>query len=595
MSIHADRLAALRAELSRSGLDGFLVPIADEHGSEYVGAYAQRLAWLTGFDGSAGAAAVLSGVATLFVDGRYTLQAAAQVDAQAFTIISSVDTPLTDWLGQNAQPGMRIGFDPWLHSEKQATDLKAAAEGRGATLVSVTVNPIDALWSGQPAPSDAPLAVQPDRLAGRSSAEKRGEIGRWLEETGADAAVITALDSIAWLYNVRGADVAHTPVPLAFTVLHRDGTAELFVDEPKLTPEVRAHLGNAVRLAPRAAFAEALGSLGGKVVAADPASQAHAVFEALRRAGARIVAKRDPVLLPKAIKNAAEIAGMRAAHVRDGVAIARFLHWIDAHGPSGEVDELAAMAQLEAFRRETGALKDTSFTTIMGAGPNGAIIHYHATPETSRTIRAGDLLLIDSGGQYQDGTTDITRTVAIQPDAVTAERRDRFTRVLQAHIAVACARFPLGAKGSQIDGLARRPLWEAGLDYAHGTGHGVGCYLAVHEGPQRIASYGGGDEPLKPGMILSNEPGYYKQGEYGIRIENLLLVTPDKRPGDEKDMLAFHDLTLAAIDRRLIEPALLTERERAWVDTYHARVAAEIAPLLPSEVAEWLRAACAPL
>jgi Xaa-Pro aminopeptidase len=595
MSTHADRLAALRAHLADTGLDGFLVPIADEHGSEYVGAYAQRLAWLTGFDGSAGSAAVLPGVAALFVDGRYTLQAASQVDGEAFTIVPSVDTPLTDWLGQNAQPGMRIGFDPWLYSEKQATDLKAAAEGRGATLVPVAANPIDALWSGQPAPSDAPLAVQPDTLAGRSSAEKRAEIGRFLDETGADAAVVTALDSIAWLYNVRGADVAHTPVPLAFTILHRDGTAELFVDEPKLTPEVRAHLGNAVRLAPRAGFPDALGGLSGKVVTADPATQAHAVFEALRAAGARVVAKRDPVALPKAIKNAAEIAGMRAAHVRDAVAIARFLHWIDGHGPSGQIDELAAMEQLEAFRRETGALKDTSFTTIMGAGPNGAIIHYRATPETSRRIMSGDLLLIDSGGQYQDGTTDITRTVPIGPDAATPERRDRFTRVLQGHIAVASARFPLGAKGCQLDGLARRPLWEAGLDYAHGTGHGVGCFLAVHEGPQRIASYGGGDEPLKPGMILSNEPGYYKPGEYGIRIENLVLIAEDKQAGDEKDMLAFEDLTLAPIDRRLIDPALLSADEHAWIDAYHAHVAAEIAPLLPADVAAWLREACAPL
>lgn len=593
MSTHADRLAALRAELGRRGVDGFLVPIADEHGSEYVGSYAQRLAWLTGFDGSAGSAAVLADRAAIFVDGRYTLQASRQVDSALFAVVPSLDTPLKDWLASNVRPGARVGFDPWLYTERQADELKAAVEGRGGQLVPLAENPLDRVWSDRPAPSAAPLIVHPPEFAGRSSADKRAQVAQWLEGEGADVAVITALDSIAWLYNVRGEDVARTPVPLAFTLVHRDGTADLFVDDAKLTPAVRTHLGNAVRVAPRAAFGEALGHLAGLTVAADPDRMARAVFDALRHAGARIIARRDPALLPKAIKNPAEIAGMRAAHVRDGAALCRFLHWLSVEGPTGTVDELGAERKLLGFRRETGSLRDLSFDAIMGSGPNGAIIHYRATEASNRRVQPGELFLIDSGGQYPDGTTDVTRTVAI--GTPTAEMRDRFTRVLQGHIAIDAAVFPDGAKGCQLDGFARKPLWEAGLDYAHGTGHGVGSYLAVHEGPQRIGTFNGGDEPLRAGMILSNEPGYYKPEAFGIRIENLVLVVPKPIDGAERSMLGFETLTLAPIDRTLVDPALLSPLERDWLNAYHARVVTTISPLVPEEVRAWLVSSCAPI
>jgi len=593
MSTHADRLRALRDELGRRGVDGFLVPIADEHGSEYIGSYAQRLAWLTGFDGSAGAAAVLSDRAAIFVDGRYTLQAAAQVDADLFRIVPSLETPLSAWLAANVREGVRVGFDPWLYTERQAEELKSAVEGRGGMLVPLAENPIDRVWADRPAQSDAPLEIQPIELAGRGSAEKRHEIARWLEGEGADVAVITALDSIAWLFNVRGRDVARTPVGLAFTLVHRDGTADLFVDDAKITPEVRAHLGNSVRISPWSAFGEAISHLAGLTVAADPDRMARAVFDGLRAAGARVITRRDPALLPKAIKNAAEIAGTRAAHIRDGAALTRFLHWLSIEAPTGTLDELTAMARLEGFRRETGALKDLSFDSIVGSGPNGAIIHYRATPATNRRVQPGELLLVDSGGQYPDGTTDVTRTIAVGEP--TAEMRDRFTRVLKGHIGVDTAVFPDGAKGCQLDGFARKALWDAGLDYAHGTGHGVGSYLAVHEGPQRIATYGGGDEPLRAGMICSNEPGYYKPHAFGIRIENLVLIVPKAIDGAERDMLGFEPLTLAPIDRALVEPSLLTDAERDWLNSYHARVVETLAPLVPEEVRAWLANACAPL
>jgi Xaa-Pro aminopeptidase len=593
MSNHADRLAALRAELARDGLDGFLVPVADEHGSEYVPAYAQRLAWLTGFDGSAGAAAVLPGQAALFVDGRYTLQASRQVDPALFAVVPSAETPLADWLGAQVAPGQRIGFDPWLYTERQVEGLRRAVEGRGGQLVAVEANPLDRAWADQPAASTAPLIVQPDALAGRSSAEKRAEIGQWMEARGVDAVALTMLDSVAWLFNVRGGDVARTPVPLAFAIVRRDGTATLFVDDIKLSPEVRAHLGNSVETRPRWAFPEALGELRGRAVAADSERSAHAVFAALAAAGARAVEARDPCVLPKAIKTPAEITGMRSAHLRDGAALTRFLHWLSIEAPRGEVDELTAIARLEAFRRETGALKDLSFDTIAGSGPNGAIIHYRATEASNRRVQPGELFLIDSGGQYADGTTDVTRTVAVGEP--TADMRRHFTLVLKAHIALATAVFPDGARGCQLDGVTRAPLWAAGLDYAHGTGHGVGAFLAVHEGPARIASYGGGDEPLRAGMILSNEPGYYREGAFGIRIENLVLVVPRDVPGAEKPMLGFETLTLAPIERALVEPGMLTPAERGWLDAYHAAVMAGVGPQVPGDTRAWLSKACAPV
>ena len=593
MSSHADRLAALRAQLARDRLDGFVVPLTDEHMSEYVGGYAQRLAWLTGFQGSAGTAVVLPAEAAIFVDGRYTLQVREQVDPDHWAYVSVPETSVADWLGANAPAGARIGYDPWLHSRAWATAAAAALRAKGAELVAVRANPIDQVWTDRPAPSAARLVVHPDEYAGRSAAEKRTEIAEWLARTGSDAVVLSALDSIAWTFNIRGRDVERTPVALAYAIVHRDGTADLFVAPEKIDEAVAQHLGNAVRLHDRAAFAAALSGLGGRRVAVDPERAVAAIFAALEDGGATLYEARDPAVLPKATKNPVEIAGHRAAQARDGAAIVRFLHWFDGAAPGGQLTELSAAAKLLALREETGKLEDLSFDTISAAGPNAAIPHYRVTPESNRPILPDSIYLVDSGGQYRDGTTDITRTVIV--GTPTAEMRDRFTRVLKGHIAIATARFPRGTRGQQLDAFARRPLWEVGLDYAHGTGHGVGSYLSVHEGPARIATFGGGDEPLAPGMILSNEPGYYKGGEYGIRIENLVLVVPAELPGAEREMLGFETLTFAPIDRRLVEPGLLSAAERAWLDAYHAQVIGTIGPLVEPETRAWLAAACAPL
>jgi len=597
MSTYADRLQALREELARRRLDGFVVPLTDEHMSEYVGAYAQRLAWLTGFQGSAGTAAVLPAEAAIFVDGRYTLQVREQVSADQWSYQSVPQTSVASWLSEHAPEGARIGYDPWLHTKtwvQQAT--KALAE-KGATLVAVDTNPIDAVWPDRPLPSNARLVVQPDQFAGRSSAEKRQEIADWLVKNKADAAVLSALDSIAWTFNVRGQDVDRTPVALAYALVNADGTADLFVAPEKISEDVAQHLGNAVRLHPRDAFADHLAAMKGQRVAADPERAVSAIFKTLSDAGATLLELRDPAVLPKAIKNAAEIAGQEAAQARDGAALSRFLHWLSVEAPKGGVDELGAAAKLQSFREQTGALKDLSFDTISGAGPNGAVVHYRVSEETNRPLEPNSLYLVDSGAQYQDGTTDVTRTVAIGEP--TAEMRDRFTRVLKGHIALARAIFPEGTRGSQLDTLARQYLWAVGLDYAHGTGHGVGSFLAVHEGPQRIApgsgGFAGGDEPLQAGMILSNEPGYYKTGAYGIRVENLVLVEPRDAPGAEKKLLGFRTLTFAPLDRRLIDLDLLDREERAWVDGYHAQVAAIVGPQLDGAAADWLRAETAPL
>jgi Xaa-Pro aminopeptidase len=597
MSSHADRLAALREQLKSDRLDGFVVPLTDEHMSEYVGSYAQRLAWLTGFQGSAGTAVVLPEEAAIFVDGRYTLQVRSQVSADDWSYQSVPETSAAEWLKDHAPEGARIGYDPWLHSCDWVKRASEALAARGAELVPVRRNPIDAVWADRPEESKAHLVVQPDKLAGRGAAEKRTDIGDWLGKIHADAAVLSALDSIAWAFNVRGADVSHTPVALAFAIVHADGTADLFVDGEKVGGDVRQHLGNGVRLHDKAEFAGALSGLSGKTVAVDPERAVAAIFEALEKAGAKIIAVRDPTVLPRAIKNPVEIAGQKAAQNRDGASIAKFLHWVDEQAPSGELDELSASDRLESFRKENAELRDLSFDTISGAGPNGAIVHYRSDETTNRKLESGSLYLVDSGGQYVDGTTDITRTVAIGEP--TAEMRDRFTRVLRGHIALATAVFPKGTRGSQLDSFARRPLWEAGLDYAHGTGHGVGSFLSVHEGPQRISPVGsaqsGGDEPLQVGMILSNEPGYCKSGEYGIRIENLVLVVGKQIAGAEKEMLGFETLTFAPIDRRLIETDMLTPDERAWVNDYHAQVLARIGEQLTGGDLDWLEQACAPI
>ncbi len=596
MSRHATRLADLRLQLAADHLSGFVVPLTDEHMSEYVGSYAQRLTWLTGFQGSAGAAVVLADKAAIFTDGRYTLQVREQVDGALYDYVAVPATSTTEWLAANARAGDRIGYDPWLHAKGWVAATSKALAEVDARLIAVD-NAIDRIWSDRPRPSAAPVEVHPEALAGESSAAKRDRIAAWLDTRKADSVVITALDSIAWVFNIRGRDVAHTPVALAFALLHADRSADLFVDSGKVTPEVVAHLGDSVRLHPRDSFAAALADLGGRTIVADPASAVAAVFAALTGGGARIVEARDPCVLPRAIKNATEIAGAHAAHRLDGAALTRFLHWFASEAPKGELDELGAAAKLLQFREATNQLQDLSFDTISGAGPNGAVVHYRVSEATNRKIAPDSLFLIDSGGQYRDGTTDVTRTLAVGTPA--PEMRDRFTRVLQGHIALSSALFPAGTRGAQLDVLARRPLWEAGLDYAHGTGHGVGSYLAVHEGPQRIATMAGGqpggDEPLAAGMIVSNEPGYYKPGAYGIRIENLVLIEPREVPGAEKPMLGFTPLTLAPIDRTLIDVAMLSPAERGWVDAYHQRVAAEIGPLLDPDEQAWLADVTKPL
>ncbi|MFL9840528.1 aminopeptidase P family protein [Sphingomonas sp. ST-64] len=597
MSTHAARLKALRDQLARESLDGFVVPLTDEHMSEYVGGYAQRLAWLTGFQGSAGSAVVLPEAAAIFTDGRYTIQVRQQVDGAHWEYVPVPQVSIADWLRDHAPQGGRIGYDPWLHTRGWVEEAKKALAERGAELVAVTRNPIDAVWDDQPAPSDAKLAVQGDDAAGRTSASKRAEIADWLAERKADAVVLSALDSIAWTFNVRGADVSHTPVALAYAIVNADGTADLFVAKDKVGDDVAQHLGNAVRVHDRSAFAPALGQFAGKRVAADPGGSVAAIFDALDAGGATILATRDPVVLAKAIKNDAEISGHKAAQARDGAALARFLKWAESEMPKGGVTELSAADRLQAFREETGVLKDLSFDTISATGPNGAIPHYKVTAESSLPIETGQLYLVDSGGQYEDGTTDVTRVIPVGEP--TQEMRDRFTRVLKGHIAIATAVFPEGTTGGQIDAFARRPLWEVGCDYGHGTGHGVGSYLAVHEGPQRIAApnYPGGGpaEPLRAGMFLSNEPGYYKANEFGIRIENLVLVTQQDIPGAESVMLGFETLTFCPIERSLIEPALLTEEERRWLDAYHARVLEILGPQLSPDERAWLDAKCRPI
>jgi Xaa-Pro aminopeptidase len=597
MSTYEARLAALREQLKTDRLDGFVVPLTDEHMSEYVGSYAQRLAWLTGFQGSAGSAVVLPQEAAIFVDGRYTLQVRDQVDGAHWSYQSVPETSVADWLKVHAPDGGRIGYDPWLHTKEWVARAKEALAEKGAELVAVQRNPIDAVWADKPEPSKARLVVHPDNFTGKSSAAKRQEMADWLREQKADAAVLSALDSIAWTFNVRGQDVEHTPVALSFALVNDDGTADLFVASEKIGDDVRQHLGNGVRVHERHACEPHLHSLAGKTVVADPERAVAAIFVALEKAGAKIVQKRDPAVLPKAIKNQAEIEGHRAAQARDGAALSRFLHWLSIEAPKGSVDELIAIERLQQFRQSCGDLRDTSFDTISGAGPNGAIVHYRASEETNRKLEMNSIYLVDSGGQYPDGTTDVTRTVVIGEP--TAEMRDRFTRVLKGHIAVARAVFPDSTRGSQLDTLARQFLWAAGLDYAHGTGHGVGAYLAVHEGPQRISPVGssqsGGDEPLKAGMFLSNEPGYYKTGEYGIRIENLVLVEEREIDGAEKRMLGFETLTFAPIDRNLVDVSLLAPEERDWLDAYHAKVLEVVGPQLDGEAKAWLEAGCAPL
>ncbi|CAM5339879.1 Xaa-Pro dipeptidase OS=Afipia felis OX=1035 GN=pepQ PE=3 SV=1 [Afipia felis] len=584
------RLSAFREEIVQRGLAGFIVPRGDSQQNEYVAPSEERLAWLSGFTGSAGLAIVTIREAALFVDGRYTLQAAQQVDTAAWTIEPLAEPPPTQWLTQHLQTGERFGFDPWLHTTAAAERLAAACEKAGAELVAVEDNPVDAVWRERPAPPLGLVKVHPEAFAGESEADKLARIRAEMARLGLDALVLSDSHAVAWTFNIRGADVAHTPLPLAYALLPKDGRPAIFIESRKLSNEARAHLANHADIAGPEALLPTLtdAAAGGAVIGLDSATAADMLSRTIAAAGG--VARRitDPVTQLKAIKNATEISGARTAHRRDGAALARFLAWIDREAPSGTLTEIDAVEALESFRRETGALKDVSFPTISGTGPNGAIVHYRVTRRSNRRIKPGDLLLIDSGAQYEDGTTDVTRTIAIGEP--TAEMRDRFTRVLRGHIAVACAIFPDGTHGVQIDTLARQFLWQAGLDFEHGTGHGVGSYLSVHEGPARISKLG--HAPLRRGMILSNEPGYYKTGAYGIRIENLELIVEARIDGAEKPMDTFETLTLAPIDRRLIDTAQLSAQERAWIDDYHARVRREIKPLIDDEAAKlWLDAA----
>ncbi|HPV69365.1 MAG TPA: aminopeptidase P family protein [Sphingorhabdus lacus] len=599
MSTYEARLGALRAQLKKDQLDGFVVPICDEHMSEYVGDYAQRLGWLTGFGGSAGSAVVLSEEAAIFTDGRYTLQVREQVDGQNWQYVGVPQTSISDWLKEHAPAGARIGYDPWVHTKGWVESASRALKAKGAELVAVKSNPIDAVWADQPEKSDAKLMVHEDRYAGQNSAEKRAAVAEWLAGNGVDSTVISALDSVAWLLNVRGSDVSNTPVALSFVLAHADGTADLFVAPEKVDEAVQAHLGNAVRLRTPEEFVPALKAMNGKRIAVDPDRAVAAIFGALKDGGATIVEARDPTILPKAIKNPVEQDGHRAAQARDGAALSRYLHWLAQEAHKGELTELSAAAQLRAFREATGMLKDLSFDTISAAGPNGASPHYKVDEKSNRRIDPNSIYLVDSGGQYLDGTTDVTRTIWVGPGEPTAEMKDRYTRVLKGHIALALAVFPEGTRGAQLDTLARAALWQAGVDYAHGTGHGVGSFLAVHEGPQRIGKFSGGqagtDEPLQAGMILSNEPGYYKQGEYGIRIENLILVEEREIACAEGRYFGFETLTFAPIDKALVDTSLLTRDELRWWDDYHAKVLEIVAPQLDGDALAWVTEACSPL
>jgi Xaa-Pro aminopeptidase len=587
------RLAAFREELARRKLTGFVVPRADAQQNEYVAPSEERLAWLTGFTGSAGMAVVLTQAAAVFVDGRYTLQAAKQVDRKAWGVEPLADPPPENWLAKHLGAGDRLGFDPWLHTSAAAERLATACAKAGAELVAVDSNPLDSVWTERPAPPLGPVAVHGAQFSGEAESEKLKRIRLEIVRLGVDALVLSDSHAVAWTFNIRGADVSHTPLPLSYALVPRDGRPIVFIDHRKLSNSARDHLEQSADVAEPEALASKLGELAasGASIALDSATAADALSRLISSAGGKPVRGNDPVSLLKAVKNLTEIEGTRTAHRRDAVALTRFLAWIDREAPSGALTEIDAVEALETFRRDTGALKDVSFPTISGTGPNGAIVHYRVTRKTNRRIAPGDLLLIDSGAQYEDGTTDVTRTIAIGEP--TAEMRDRFTRVLRGHIAIARALFPDGTTGAQIDTLARQYLWQAGIDFEHGTGHGVGSYLSVHEGPARISKLG--TTPLRRGMILSNEPGYYKTDGFGIRIENLELVVGADIAGAEKPVNAFETLTLAPIDRRLIDLNMLTGEELSWLNDYHERVRHAVRPHLDEATKLWLDAATEPL
>ena len=589
----ATRLQALRDELARQGVDGCIVPRADEHMGEYVPPHAERLAWLTGFTGSAGSCVVLDDEAAIFSDGRYTSQIKDEVDATLYEFCHSTERPPKEWIAARLRQ-RRLAYDPWLHSPADVARLGTACAKAGGELVALGSNMIDAIWSDQPDPPLGQIFVHGMEYAGETSAEKRNKIGLTLKQEEVDAVILTAPDSVDWLLNIRGGDVDIAPLALAFAILHQEGTVDLFVDKRKLDEQVRAHLGVDVTVHDLDALGPTLDGLGHdkRNIGFDPTTGSSWIQQRLKNSGAIIVERTDPCQLPKAIRNAVELDGVRAAHLRDGVALVSFLAWLDREALGGHVSEISAADILEEMRKRDPLYRSASFPTISGAASNGAIVHYRVNPATNRTLEKGSLYLVDSGGQYRDGTTDVTRTVAIGTPS--DEMRDRFTRVLKGHIAIATARFPKGVTGSQLDPLARRALWEVGLDYDHGTGHGVGSYLSVHEGPQRIGK-AHSSVALRPGMVISNEPGYYKEGAYGIRIENLTVVETLNSPaGAEKELLGLSTLTLAPIDLNLVNTVMLNPRERGWLDRYHQRVHEQIGPLVDDQTANWLALATRP-
>jgi Xaa-Pro aminopeptidase len=590
----APRVAALRAELQKRGLDGFIVPRADRFQNEYVPPSDERLAWLTGFTGSAGTAVVLNDRAAIFVDGRYQVQVREEIDGTLFAVEHLVEHPPAAWIEKNLPAGAKLGYSPWLHTVDGAERLAKACTAANAALVPVEENPIDVIWTDRPQPPLGAVVPHELRYAGEDTKEKLTRLHAELQKFAADALVVSDPQNVSWLFNIRGSDVPHTPVVLAFAVVPKDGRPALYVDLRKLGNDMRSRLEEFAEVRANAAFERDLAALGNahRAVRLDPTTSAEAIARLIVENGGEIVRGTDPIAPMKAVKNFTEIAGARAAQQRDGAAVTKFLAWFDREAPRGELTEIDAVEALESFRRDTGVLKDVSFPTIAGAGPDGAIVHYRVTRKTNRRIAPGELFLIDSGGQYEDGTTDITRTVAV--GTPTPDMRQKFTLVLKGHIAIARAVFPDGTSGAQLDTLARQYLWQAGVDFDHGTGHGVGSYLSVHEGPARISKLG--SVALKRGMILSNEPGYYRTAVYGIRIENLILVT-EAAPvlGAEKPLNAFETLTLAPIDTRLIDAALLNADETAWLNAYHARVREALAPLLDAATRAWLITSTAPL
>ena len=588
---HPPRLDALRRELAGRDLDGFLVPRADAHQGEYVAARDARLAWLTGFTGSAGFCIVTPDRAGVFIDGRYRVQVKAEVDPAAFAPVPWPEVRPSAWLAEALPEGGRIGYDPWLHTRREIREMEKGLTGSGIALVPVEHNPIDTIWPDQPEPPVGPVRLWPDAVAGESAAEKRARIAALLRDRDSHAAVLTLPDSISWLLNIRGADVPKNPVVQSFAIIEENGHTAIFTDPRKFSAELRAALGNEVSVLPVEAFGVALTNLSGPVLV-DPATAPDAVFRLIESMGTDISEGADPAIMPKACKNPAEIAGMRAAHLNDGVAVTRLLCWLDDRAGSLDsqpLTEIDVAQKIEALRRDQGIL-DISFDTIAATGPHAAIPHYRVSEASNLRIRSGEVLLVDSGAQYADGTTDITRTLPM--GAIPEAAKRPYTRVLQGMIALSRVQFPRGVAGCHLDALARAPLWSEGMDYDHGTGHGVGAGLSVHEGPVRISRVS--EIPLQPGMILSNEPGYYREGAFGIRIENLIVVTPVDSP-DGRQMLGFETLTLAPIDRRLIDQSLMTHDEIAWLDAYHQRVRDEIGPRLDRPTRDWLELATRPL